>query len=92
MRGVLRRGLGATCLAGLLAAGCYKTPKPECAFLCGDDSACPDDYRCAPDGWCKRVDLAPEHVCEPGQPDASTADARALDAAAPDAAPPDAME
>ena len=38
-----------------LTSGCYDTPKPTCAFLCGDDGACPDGYSCAGDGWCKRA-------------------------------------
>lgn len=75
---------------GLGLAGCFKTPKPECAFRCGEEGACPSDYSCASDGWCKRADLPDSHTCEaPPDDDAGTSDA-AVDAAvdaAFDAAP-----
>lgn len=53
-------------LAGLalVATACFDAPEPDCAFECGDDGACPDDYGCASDGWCKRIDLPDDHVCE----------------------------
>ncbi|HPH67428.1 MAG TPA: hypothetical protein PLF40_16845 [Kofleriaceae bacterium] len=41
----------AVLVAGLLA-GCFKTPKPECSFVCGPNSACPADYACAADNYC----------------------------------------
>jgi hypothetical protein len=37
------------------AAGCYETPKPNCAFLCGAAAECPDDYMCGGDGRCHLV-------------------------------------
>lgn len=64
-------------LAGL--AGCYDTPRPDCAFTCGQDGACPAGYVCATDGWCKRADLPDDQVCEGAAP--------LPDAATPDAAP-----
>jgi hypothetical protein len=39
----------------LLGAGCFETPKPACAFLCGSDGACPDGYQCQPDKVCHLV-------------------------------------
>lgn len=45
----------------LLAVGCYETPKPNCAFLCGQSSPmgpadqCPEDYACGDDGRCHLV-------------------------------------
>ncbi|WP_428268073.1 hypothetical protein [Haliangium sp.] len=70
----------------LLAGGCFDAPTPACNFLCGADQACPDGYRCATDGWCKRTDIADDYVCD----DTVTPDAAPPDAAPPDAAPPDA--
>ena len=34
---------------GVLLAGCYETPKPACAFLCGSGGECPDGYQCSTD-------------------------------------------
>src|SRR4051812_17889642 len=44
-------------LAGALETGaCYDTPRPSCAFLCGEGSACPEDYQCsAEDNRCHLV-------------------------------------
>lgn len=57
-------------LAGL-AVACYETPQPDCAFLCGPDTGCPEGYSCGEDGWCKR-DTAPDSVeCGPPVVDAS---------------------
>jgi hypothetical protein len=86
-------------LAALLAltGGCYDTPRPACAFFCGADGACPDGYRCAGDGWCKRMDVADGFVCA-ALPDAAPSrdapgpapsDAAASDASPVDAAPVD---
>jgi hypothetical protein len=76
---------------------CYSTPTPECAFLCGADSACPGGYACASDGWCKRADLPDDFVCQARPADAAVVDGpvdggidAAADAAvdgAPDATP-----
>ena len=41
----------AVLVAGLFA-GCFKTPKPECSFVCGPNNACPADYACAADNYC----------------------------------------
>ena len=40
--------------AGLLT-GCYDRPMPDCAFLCGEEDACPEGYGCGVDGRCHRV-------------------------------------
>jgi hypothetical protein len=78
---------------GLALAACYKTPSPDCAFLCGADGACPSGYGCASDGVCKRTDLPDDHVCEsdlrapidasPGQADAGVDAAPDIDASPP---------
>ncbi|HTE53574.1 MAG TPA: hypothetical protein VK698_22115 [Kofleriaceae bacterium] len=86
--------------------GCYDTPRPTCAFLCGQDATCPDGYSCRADSWCKRDDVADDLACalspadgapidsSPGDaapvPDASPADASLDDSGALDAAPTDA--
>lgn len=44
-------------------AGCFSTPQPECAFLCGANSSCPDGYFCAGDGVCKRDGVADSFDC-----------------------------
>jgi hypothetical protein len=33
-------------------AGCYSVEEPTCAFSCGDNGLCPDDYMCLADGFC----------------------------------------
>ncbi len=81
----------------VLATGCYETPRPECAFICGDNGACPADYSCRADNWCKRSDVQDTFVCDTRAVDAATsidaaigADAATTDAAATDAAATDA--
>ncbi|HTM23305.1 MAG TPA: hypothetical protein VL172_22440 [Kofleriaceae bacterium] len=77
--------LPALLLLGL--AGCFNQPKPDCAFLCGEASACPDGYSCAADGWCKRDGVSPEPDCGDLPPDATPpADASSADAEIGDAA------
>jgi hypothetical protein len=82
-------------------AGCYDTPRPPCAFSCGQGGACPDGYSCRADDWCKRDDLSDDLACGPPRPDgaapapdASTDDGgdggEPADAALFDAPPPDA--
>ena len=39
-------------LLPLAAIGCFDPDEPPCAFACGDNGACPDDYMCLPDGFC----------------------------------------
>ena len=83
------------CFSSLLVVGCFDAPKPACAFLCGDDNACPDGYACAGDGWCKRDGVDPSFMCDDvvlppidadTTPDAiAVADASVVDAAAIDA-------
>jgi hypothetical protein len=65
----------------LAAASCFSKPRPECALRCGDDDACPADYRCVADGWCKRNDVAEGFVCETGSNPAI--DASPIDAPIP---------
>ena len=38
--------------AVMMLVSCFKTPKPECSFACGPNSACPADYTCAADNFC----------------------------------------
>jgi hypothetical protein len=76
-------------LAGSLlvaATACYSTPRPECAFLCGEGGSCPDGYGCADDGWCKRDDVPATFDCVGATVDAQIADtAVSIDAETPDA-------
>jgi hypothetical protein len=78
------RGLLALVVA-LLAAACYDTPRPECAFQCGPDADCPDGYACRPDNWCKRADVPDDFQCAPPVPDAATIPDAGPDAAVPNA-------
>lgn len=67
----------------LLALGaCYDTPRPDCAFECGPDGACPEGYSCQDvTGWCK-LDDAPEALeCSPSLVEAD----EDVDAGMPDA-------
>jgi len=65
---------------GLFAfAACYETPRPPCAFLCGNDNSCPSSYFCASDGWCKADGVADGLVCDPTVNDASVVDGPAPD-------------
>ena len=88
---------------GFALVACFQQPKPECAFFCAvEDQACPQGYACAPDGICKRDDVAPDFVCQNisredaaqpaiDAPPGGDGDAAApVDGAAPDAAVPDA--
>jgi hypothetical protein len=63
-----------------LAGGCFEAPQPPCAFLCGEGNVCPDGYACAPDGWCKRDDVAPNFSCGAAPSDAAVIDAVSIDA------------
>jgi hypothetical protein len=102
--GTVGRDLLRAALIAALLASCYDTPRPECAFLCGEGSACPDGYECASDGWCKRSDVDPSFVCEvdDGDDDAAvndaatgdgpTGDAPTGDGGATDAPPGDAAD
>ncbi len=95
--------LAAIVAPALLLGACFSTPEPECAFACGQNSVCPDKYRCAGDGWCKRNDVAEDFVCSTTPlidaskptPDSANLDASLVDAGgdatAPDASPLDAM-
>lgn len=83
--------LAAIATVGLLAgsAACFDTPRPSCAFLCGDDQSCPGGYTCASDGWCKLEGLDDGFVCDGVAVDAPIADApsdAAVDASEIDAA------
>jgi hypothetical protein len=69
----MRLRLAALCL--LLLGACYKTPKPDCGFVCGPGGACPSDYTCASvDNRCHRVGAAADLMC-PAPVDASIIDA-----------------
>jgi len=56
-------------LAGAIVAACYEVPRPDCGFVCGPDSACPDSYTCASDHRCHRIGAPSTLVCS--TPDAS---------------------
>jgi hypothetical protein len=70
----------------LLTAACYETPRPPCAFSCGDADDCPTGYTCRADSWCKRDDVTDDYVC--AVPDAAPPDDGSVDGS-PDAAAPD---
>ncbi|MCG8420671.1 MAG: hypothetical protein MJE77_22355 [Proteobacteria bacterium] len=81
----------------LALAGCYETPKPACSFSCVDNNgACPEGYRCADDGWCKRDDVAADLDCgdnlriDAAPPVDAPVDAPPVDAPPVDAPPVDA--
>ena len=48
----------------VLCAGCFEPRKPACAFLCGDDSACPEGYVCGGDERCHLVTPTGLAACE----------------------------
>jgi hypothetical protein len=50
-------------LAGAIIAACYEVPTPDCGFVCGPDSACPDRYTCASDHRCHRIGAPSTLVC-----------------------------
>ena len=86
-------------------AGCYETPKPACAFLCGAGSACPDGYACSTaDNRCHLMESGgtlascPDQLIDAARTidsavavDAAHPDAMPIDATPLDAAPPDAV-
>jgi len=40
-------------LLGVLALpACFSPDEPPCAFSCGDNNLCPNDYQCLADGYC----------------------------------------
>jgi hypothetical protein len=82
----------------LVLAGCYQTPKPACAFLCGADDACPDGYQCSDDdnrchlveaggGLAACTDSLPDDAATTIDAPVSEPDATPLDAASADAFP-----
>ena len=56
-------------LAGAIIVACYDVPTPDCGFVCGPDSTCPDGYTCADDHYCHRTGAPSELVC--ARPDAA---------------------
>ncbi len=66
-------------LAGAIIVACYNVPRPDCGFVCGPESACPDGYTCADDHYCHRTGAAADLVCT--RPDAALPIDAALDAA-----------
>jgi hypothetical protein len=66
-------------LAGVIVVACYDLPRPDCGFVCGPESACPDGYTCADDHYCHRIGAPSDLVCS--QPDAALPIDAAADAA-----------
>jgi hypothetical protein len=67
----------------LLLVACYKTPKPDCGFVCGPAGACPADYTCSStDNRCHRNGAAADLVCTgvDGGPADAPFDGSAIDA------------
>ena len=54
---------GALVLSMFGLTACYKSPEPDCGFVCGPSGACPDDYRCATDNRCHRNGTPGSLVC-----------------------------
>jgi hypothetical protein len=83
--------------AGAIVVACYDVPRPDCGFVCGPDSACPDGYTCADDHRCHRIGAPADLVC-PIVDAPLPVDGLARDAApdgpgdAPDDAPSDAPD
>jgi hypothetical protein len=76
------------CLALVAAAGCYETPKPKCAFLCGTGGTCPEQYMCvAADNRCHLVENGQPATCEDQLPGADGAVHDAPEADAPPGTP-----
>src|SRR5713101_3037762 len=71
----------------VLMCACFEKPKPNCAFLCGAQGACPTDYRCGGDSRCHLLVNGSPQACD----DTLPLDASLVDAAQPDAPQPDAM-
>ena len=82
-------------VVALVLTGCYETPKPNCAFLCGPGDSCPQGYLCGDDRVCHKV-LPGNHLAECDETfrlDAAVdapADAPAVDAAIDSPLPVDA--
>jgi len=77
----LRLALAAlSTLATLALGGCFNAPKPNCAFLCGDQNACPDEYQCSSaDGRCHLLVNGAPAMCED-----TLADGSIIDSSVPD--------
>ena len=45
----------------VLGSACYE--RPTCSFRCGEGAACPYEYYCADDGWCKLKGTSQSHTC-----------------------------
>ncbi|HTJ46571.1 MAG TPA: hypothetical protein VL463_30905 [Kofleriaceae bacterium] len=83
-------------MAALVVVGCYKTPKPNCTFSCGEGGACPTDYTCGPDKICHLMQGGGLAPCEQSFVDGAVIDAfvptfdSSVDASVIDAKPADA--
>lgn len=59
--------------------GCFKVDSPVCAYSCGDNGECPDNYVCnASDGYCHRKDYTGECPYSEG-PDQGVTDLASTD-------------
>jgi hypothetical protein len=76
----------------LAFAGCFNPDEPDCAFVCGPQGKCPENYTCQPDNYCHKVGttgpcvgFTDASVPDIGMPDLSMPDMSLMD----DAGPPD---
>jgi len=79
-------------LAGAIVAACYEVPTPDCGFVCGPDSACPERYSCASDHRCHRIGAPADLVCSAPDGGVSGPDARADGGTPVDGAPDAAID
>jgi len=63
----MRRLATVLALAPLLMASCFSPDEPVCAYACGDNGVCPDNYECRADNYCHK--LGSTGICP--YPDAS---------------------
>jgi hypothetical protein len=76
----------------LAATSCFSPDQPVCAYACGDNGACPDNYECRSDSFCHKIGTT--EACPfpdaSAPPDLAGADLAGLDMSIPiDMAVPD---
>jgi hypothetical protein len=90
MRVLFAAAVSAALAAGL--AGCYETPRPTCAFLCGPEGACPEGYSCRAEGWCVLEGAPSDTMCAEAIFDAAPPADASVDGGPRDAGPDAALE